>query len=182
MDLKKKRKLGHFSQKGLSSRLIILRSTFSMISKKSNLEGVFEFFYSNPQLDQNLKPTKNLCGQLIYIYILYIYLCIYVFSVEYILKWKKLKDTFDTPSNPIPSHPIPPHPIPPGNKTFSRSQNFKIIIFGWHFFFKVRFLTQNCKVTGNKERNQLKFYEGNSLEKSSPKNWNRLQIFMKNPA
>ena len=51
-------------------------STFSTISKKSNLEGVFEFFYSNPQLDQNLKPTRNLCGQL-----LYIYLCIYVFSV-----------------------------------------------------------------------------------------------------
>merc|ERR1712030_177744 len=51
-------------------------STFSTISKKSNLEGVFEFFYSNHQLDQNLKPTRNLCGQL-----LYIYLCIYVFSV-----------------------------------------------------------------------------------------------------
>ena len=31
---------------------------------------------ATPQLDQNLKPTRNLCGQL-----LYIYLCIYVFSV-----------------------------------------------------------------------------------------------------
>ena len=47
------------------------------------LQGIFnlnlkaiKFFCSNPQLDQNLKPTRNLCGQL-----LYIYLCIYVFSV-----------------------------------------------------------------------------------------------------
>ena len=31
---------------------------------------------ATPQLDQNLKPTRYLCGQL-----LYIYLCIYVFSV-----------------------------------------------------------------------------------------------------
>ena len=44
--------------------------------KRSILDRVFEFFYSNHQLDQNLKPTRNLCGQL-----LYIYLCIYVFSV-----------------------------------------------------------------------------------------------------
>ena len=50
--------------------------TFRSISKKSNLEGVFQFFYSDPQLDQNIKPTRNLCGQL-----LYIYLCIYMFSV-----------------------------------------------------------------------------------------------------
>ena len=61
----------HFTGKSL-----FIFSTFSTISKKSNLEGVFEFFYSNHQLDQNLKPTRNLCGQL-----LYIYLCIYVFSV-----------------------------------------------------------------------------------------------------
>ena len=61
----------HFTGKSL-----LFFSTFSTISKKSNLEGVFEFFYSNHQLDQNLKPTRNLCGQL-----LYIYLCIHVFSV-----------------------------------------------------------------------------------------------------
>ena len=61
----------HFTGKSL-----LFFSTFSTISKKSNLEGVFEFFYSNHQLDQNLKPTRNLFGQL-----LYIYLCIYVFSV-----------------------------------------------------------------------------------------------------
>ena len=40
------------------------------------LEGDFDFLYPDSQLDQNLKPTRNLCGQL-----LYIYLCIYVFSV-----------------------------------------------------------------------------------------------------
>ena len=32
------------------------------------LEGVFDFFNSDPQLDQNLKPTRNLCGQLLYIF------------------------------------------------------------------------------------------------------------------
>ena len=31
--------------------------------KKSILEGVFDFFYSDSQLDQNFKPTGNLCGQ-----------------------------------------------------------------------------------------------------------------------
>ena len=51
-------------------------STLSTISKKSDLDGVFEFLYSDPQLDQNLKPKRNLCGQL-----LYVYLCVYVFSV-----------------------------------------------------------------------------------------------------
>ena len=61
----------HFTGKSL-----FIFSTFSTISKKSNLEGVFEFFYSNPQLDQNLKPTRNLCGQF-----LYLYLRIHVFSV-----------------------------------------------------------------------------------------------------
>ena len=57
----------HFTGKSF-----VFFSTFSMISKKSNLEGVFEFFYSDPQLDPNFKPTRNLSGQL-----LYIYLCIY---------------------------------------------------------------------------------------------------------
>ena len=45
------------------------RSTFNMISKKSYLEGGFEFLYPDPQLDQNFKPTRNLCGQLLTIYI-----------------------------------------------------------------------------------------------------------------
>ena len=51
------------------SEILCIFFDFCTISKKSNLEGVFEFFYSNPQLDQNLKPTRNLCGQLLYIYI-----------------------------------------------------------------------------------------------------------------
>ena len=54
----------------------IWRSTFSTISKKSNLEGVFDFLHPDPQLDQNLKPTRNLCGQL-----LFIYLSIYGYTV-----------------------------------------------------------------------------------------------------
>ena len=74
-------------------------STFSTISKKSNLEGVFEFFYTDPQLDQNLKPTRNLCGQL-----LYTYLSIYVYRLYYILKRKNIKDTFNVrPTRP--THP-----------------------------------------------------------------------------
>ena len=56
-----------------TGKSFVFFSTFSMISKKSNLEGVFEFFYSDPQLDPNFKPTRNLSGQL-----LYIYLCIYI--------------------------------------------------------------------------------------------------------
>ena len=47
----------------------ILRSTFSTISKKSNQEGVFRFLHPDPQLDQNLKPTRSLCGQLLFIYL-----------------------------------------------------------------------------------------------------------------
>ena len=48
--------------------------------KKIPLGGVFEFLHLDPQLDQNLKLTRNLCGQLLYIYI-YIYLTIYEYSV-----------------------------------------------------------------------------------------------------
>ena len=51
----------HFTGKSF-----VFFSTFSTISKKSNLEGVFEFVYSNPQLDQNLKPTRYLSGKLLY--------------------------------------------------------------------------------------------------------------------
>merc|ERR1712198_88501 len=65
----------HFTGKSL-----LFFSTFSTISKKSNLEGVFEFFYSNHQLDQNLKPTRNLCGQLLYIF-MYVYMCL-VFNIS----------------------------------------------------------------------------------------------------
>ena len=43
--------------------------TFRLIFKKSYQEGVFEFFYSDPQLDPNFKPTRNLSGQFFYIYI-----------------------------------------------------------------------------------------------------------------
>ena len=39
-----------FSQKGLPSSNEILRSTFSMIFKKSTLEGVFDFFIQTPNL------------------------------------------------------------------------------------------------------------------------------------
>ena len=63
-----------FSAKGLSSRQLILRSSFSMIKKKSTLEYVFEFFYSDPQLDQNLKP-QEICAENFYIHI-YVYLCL----------------------------------------------------------------------------------------------------------
>ena len=63
-----------------TGKSFVFFSTFRSILKKSNLEGVFEFFYSDPQLDQNLKPTRNLCRQL-----LYIYLCIYMFKLYTIL-------------------------------------------------------------------------------------------------
>ena len=63
----------HFTGKSF-----VFFSTFSTISKKSNLEGVFEFFYLDPQLDQTLKPTRNLCGQLLYIYV---YMCL-VFNIS----------------------------------------------------------------------------------------------------
>ena len=43
----------HFTEKSF-----VFFLAFSTISKKSNLKGVFEFLYPDPQLDQNLKPTK----------------------------------------------------------------------------------------------------------------------------
>ena len=46
---------------------IPLKSTFSMILKKSILEGVFEILHPDPQLDQNFKPTGNLFGHFLYI-------------------------------------------------------------------------------------------------------------------
>ena len=46
--------IDNFWQKSLSSEGGILTSTFCMI-KKSTVEGVFEYLYSDPQLNQNLK-------------------------------------------------------------------------------------------------------------------------------
>ena len=76
---RKKSKTGNFSQK---SHMIgeIWMSTFTMIYKKSTLEGVFEFFYPDPQLDENLEPTRNMSGQFFYIYI-YIFKYIWVYSL-----------------------------------------------------------------------------------------------------
>ena len=54
-----------FSQENISTSI-----------KKINLEGIFEFFYSDPQLDQNFKPTRNFSG-----HFLYIHICIYEYSV-----------------------------------------------------------------------------------------------------
>ena len=55
--------------------------TFRLIFKKSYQESVFDFFYPDPQLVQNFKPTRNLSGQFFYIYI-----SIYGYNVYYILK------------------------------------------------------------------------------------------------
>ena len=44
------------------------KSTFKLILKKSYQQGVFDFFYPDPQLVQNFKPTRNLSGQFFYIY------------------------------------------------------------------------------------------------------------------
>ena len=44
--------------------------------EKSSTYGVFEFLYPDPQLDQNLKPIRNLSGQF-----LYFYLIMYMYSV-----------------------------------------------------------------------------------------------------
>ena len=38
-----------------------------MILKKSNVEGVFEFFYSDPQFDQNLNQ-QEICAGNFYMY------------------------------------------------------------------------------------------------------------------
>ena len=61
-----KSKMGNFSQKGLSICHVISRSTFSMIFKKSYLEGVFDFIYPDSQLVQIFKPTRNLSGHFFY--------------------------------------------------------------------------------------------------------------------
>ena len=41
--------------------------TFRLIFKKSCQEGVFDFFYPDPQLVQIFKPTRNFSGHFFYI-------------------------------------------------------------------------------------------------------------------
>ena len=51
--------------------------TFRLILKKSYQEGVFDFFYPDPQLFQIFKPTRNLSENFFNIYLsLYIYIYI----------------------------------------------------------------------------------------------------------
>ena len=66
--------------------------------KRFTLEGVFEFFHSDPLVNQSLKPTRYLCRHIIYIYI-HIYI-----RTMFNISWneKEMKDTFDDHS---PSHP-----------------------------------------------------------------------------
>ena len=71
---------------------------------------------------------------------------------------KKIKGHFWLPSNP--SHPSNPSTRPTRQPVKPKG---------------------GCKVTGNKERNHIQFYEGNPFKKSSQKNLNRLQIQIKNP-
>ena len=79
MSLQKKSKIYRFSQKRLPSGNEILRLTFSMIFKKSTLEGVFDFFYPEPQPVQIFKPTGFARP------FFYMYISIYEFIVYYIL-------------------------------------------------------------------------------------------------
>ena len=66
---------------------------------------------------------------------------IYGYSVWYILIWKKLKNTFGTPSHPIhPSHPS--HQSI--NKTFSKEE--KVTVVEWFWKCQNRFLTQTRAV------------------------------------
>ena len=48
-----------FAKKSLQGSGEILRSTFSMVLKKSTLLGCFLIFASGPQLHQNWKPIRN---------------------------------------------------------------------------------------------------------------------------
>ena len=65
-----------FYLKNFTGKSFYFFSTFRLILKKSYQEGVFDFFYPDPQLDQNFKPTRNLSG-----HFLYIYICIYGYNV-----------------------------------------------------------------------------------------------------
>ena len=68
----------HFTGKSF-----VFFSTFSTISKKSNLEGVFEFLHPDPQLDQNFTPTKKILRT---IFLYYVYLSMYEDCAQYICK------------------------------------------------------------------------------------------------
>ena len=69
-----------FYLKNFTGKSFYFFSTFRLILKKSYQEGVFDFFYPDPQIDQNLKPTRNLCRQLSYISI-WVYMDI-VFNIS----------------------------------------------------------------------------------------------------
>ena len=68
------------SLKNFTGKSFYFLSTFRLILKKSYQEGVFDFFYPDPQLVQIFKPTRNLSGQFFYIYI-YVYMGI-VFNIS----------------------------------------------------------------------------------------------------
>ena len=155
--------------------------------KKSYLEGVFEFLHPDPQLDQNFKPTRNLCGQL-----LTIYKYIYTWSI-YPQSIKKIEGHF--------WYSVPPNPTP-SNKTFPRKKKghrSSVILKVSKSFPNTN---SGCRprcvnaeldpegrgkelvgkgLTTHKNQIRIQFYKWNPFKKSSPKNWNRLQIYMKNP-
>ena len=62
---------------GKSFVFFFKKSTFRLIFKKSYQEGVFDFIYPDPQLVQIFKPTRNLSG-----HFLYIYMSIYEYNVK----------------------------------------------------------------------------------------------------
>merc|ERR1711989_32565 len=68
------------SLKNFTGKSFYFLSTFRLILKKSYQEGVFDFFYPDPQLDQNIKPTRNLSGHFLYTYI-YVYMSL-VFNIS----------------------------------------------------------------------------------------------------
>ena len=78
---------------------------FGTIFEKSLRSSViFKTVGATPQFDQDFKPKRNLSG-----HFLYIGLSIYKYSVEYILKLKKLKYPDYHPSVHTPIHPPPIH-------------------------------------------------------------------------
>ena len=58
----------------ISQKYYLGKWGWELFLKKNTLEVVFEFFHTNPQLDHNIKPTRNLSGIYIYIYILVLYM------------------------------------------------------------------------------------------------------------
>ena len=72
-------------------RIFFTKSTFRLISKNSILYSVFEFVHSDPQLDQDLKPTKKL--KFVGTIFLYIFKYLYVYFLIY-LEMQKIKGHF----------------------------------------------------------------------------------------